>query len=159
MPLVTRAGDVGQLFKQAAEPGGWVNGDMWVDTDNANVAVNRSGTAVRIAPGTLAAGDVLHATATDTIGRLALGTAGQVLLVNTGATDVEYGAGSLWEVLGDYEAASQEGTHTFSFTAVDFDDDSEIVVVMDLTADASLAISMEINGLTSGYAIAGRRII
>ena len=51
MPLVTRTSQQGNLFRQAVEPPNWLNGDMWVDTDNAKVAVNRSGTAQRIAPG------------------------------------------------------------------------------------------------------------
>ena len=41
----------------------------------------------------LSAGDVLYATGADTLQRLALGTAGQVLRVNTGATAPEWGTG------------------------------------------------------------------
>ena len=39
-----------------------------------------------------AAGDIIYATANDTVARLALGTAGQVLKVNSGATAPEWGA-------------------------------------------------------------------
>lgn len=39
-----------------------------------------------------AAGDLLYGTAADTLGRLAIGTAGQVLKVNSGATAPEWGA-------------------------------------------------------------------
>ena len=39
-----------------------------------------------------AAGDLLYGTANDTLGRLAIGTAGQVLKVNSGATAPEWGA-------------------------------------------------------------------
>ena len=41
-----------------------------------------------------AAGDLLYGTAADTLGRLALGTAGQVLKVNAGATAPEWGSAS-----------------------------------------------------------------
>jgi hypothetical protein len=39
-----------------------------------------------------AAGDLVYGTAADTLGRLAIGTAGQVLKVNSGATAPEWGA-------------------------------------------------------------------
>jgi hypothetical protein len=41
-----------------------------------------------------AAGDLLYGTASDTLGRLAIGTAGQVLKVNSGATAPEWGSAS-----------------------------------------------------------------
>lgn len=41
-----------------------------------------------------AAGDLLYGTAADTLGRLAIGTAGQVLKVNSGATAPEWGSAS-----------------------------------------------------------------
>ena len=41
-----------------------------------------------------AAGDLLYGTANDTLGRLPIGTAGQVLKVNSGATAPEWGAAS-----------------------------------------------------------------
>lgn len=160
MPLVTRAGDRGQLFRQATEPGGWLNGDMWVDTDNSNVAVNRSGTAQRIAPGTTAAGDVLFSNGVNTITSLAIGTAAQALVVNSGATAPEWGTiTQLWSVLGDYEATEAEASHNFSFTAVDFDDDSKLVLVIDMQATAQLALLLRINEQTgSSYHFDGSRI-
>ena len=39
-----------------------------------------------------AAGDLVYGTAADTLGRLAIGTAGQVLQVNSGATAPEWAA-------------------------------------------------------------------
>lgn len=41
-----------------------------------------------------AAGDIIYATANDTVARLAIGTAGQVLKVNSGATAPEWGSAS-----------------------------------------------------------------
>jgi len=52
---------------------------------------------------------------------------------------------TLWEVLGDYEAASAEASHEFDITDVDFDDDSVIVVVIDGEATASLDLQMTVN--------------
>lgn len=74
MPLVTRTSVQGNMFRQATEPTNWQNGDIWVDTDNANVSVNNSGTAVQIGIGTL-------------------GTVAQAVSVNAGATALEYAAG------------------------------------------------------------------
>jgi len=45
MPLVTRQVNQGNLFVQAAEPATWNDGDLWVDTDTAEVFVNNNGTA------------------------------------------------------------------------------------------------------------------
>ncbi len=45
MPLVTRSNFNGNLFRQATEPSGWANGDLWVDTDDGTLYVNVSGTA------------------------------------------------------------------------------------------------------------------
>ena len=50
------------------------------------------------------------------------------------------GGTSLWTVLGDYEASSEEGTKTFSFDAVDFDDDSYLVLEID--GDSVLAFNL-----------------
>ncbi|MEE9215743.1 MAG: hypothetical protein V3U54_13390 [Thermodesulfobacteriota bacterium] len=83
MPLVTRQANQGRLFVQATEPADWLNGDLWVDTDNSNVFVNNSGTAVSIGVGTL-------------------GAATEVLTVNAGADEVEWAAGGIATVLQFY---------------------------------------------------------
>jgi len=71
MPLVTRFATRGTFFRQATEPTDWLNGDIWVDTDNANVSVNNSSTAVQVGIGTLGSGL-------------------EVNRVNSGATALEY---------------------------------------------------------------------
>ena len=48
MPLVTRQANQGNLYRQADEPADWLNGDLWVDTDDGKVYVNISGTATVI---------------------------------------------------------------------------------------------------------------
>jgi len=56
-----------------------------------------------------AAGDLLYGTASDTLGRLAIGTAGQVLKVNSGATAPEWGAAAAASFVGCsiYQNAAQ----------------------------------------------------
>lgn len=86
MPLVTRTAVSGSIYKQATVPSGWANGDLWVDTDDSTLHINQAGTDVLIALGSLTAGDILYASADDTIARLAKGTAAQALVMNAGAT-------------------------------------------------------------------------
>jgi len=71
------------------------------------------------------------------------------------------GGGGLLSVLGTYEAESAEATHTFTFTAVDFEDDSLLILEFDGNASAIMAITIRINGesgsvyLTDGTTVAG----
>lgn len=161
MPLVTRQANQGVFFKTDTEPPDWQNSDIWIDTDNSNLAINRNGTSVQQLLGTYAQGDILHASLTDTLTRLAKGTADQVLTMNSGATLPEWATlgPSLWSVLGDYEAAIAEATHTFTFTAVDFDDDSELVLVIDGSATAAFSLLARINAdSTNNYLVDGFRV-
>ncbi len=61
-------------------------------------------------------------------------------------------------VLGDYEAASAEASKNFNFTAVDFDDDSHVRLVIDCHATLINALRIQLNSVTSGYSYDGRRI-
>ena len=45
MPLVTRTAVSGNVYRQATEPSDWLNGDLWIDTDNGQAYVNVNGTA------------------------------------------------------------------------------------------------------------------
>jgi len=92
MPLVTRQANQGVFFKTATEPPDWQNSDIWIDTDNSNLAINRDGTAVQQLLGTYVQGDILHASATDTITALNIGNATQILTVNAGGDDAEWAA-------------------------------------------------------------------
>jgi len=138
MPLVTRAGNRGVLFKQAIEPSNWENGDIWVDTDNANVAVNRSGTAQRIAPGTTAAGDVLFSNGASTIDNLAIGAAGEVLLVNSGGDAPEWGTalvrGAEQETtpVSDDSDATQADSFFFQNATITMGASGDLVEITDL---------------------------
>lgn len=66
-----------------------------------------------------AAGDIIYATAADTAARLPLGTAGQVLTVNAGATAPEWaagGGGGAVELIDDQTLGSD--TATIDFTSI-----------------------------------------
>jgi len=64
------------------------------------------------------------------------------------------------EPLLDYEAAVAEGSHTFTLpSAIDFDDDSYLLLVIDLGSTASFALELGVNGITSAtYHTDGFRI-
>jgi hypothetical protein len=83
------------------------NGSSWVNVGNAgDITEVQAGTGISIASGTGpipvvtntvatafdAAGDLVYGTGADTFTKLSLGTAGQVLKVNSGATAPEWGA-------------------------------------------------------------------
>jgi len=93
------------------------NGSSWVNVGNAgDITEVQAGTGISVASGTGpipvitntvatafdAAGDLVYGTGADTFTKLSLGTAGQVLKVNSGATAPEWGAatggGSLTEI-------------------------------------------------------------
>jgi hypothetical protein len=82
------------------------NGTSWVNVGNAgDITEVQAGVGISIASGTgpipvitnsstdliTTAGDLLYGTAADTVARLGIGTAGQVLKVNSGATAPEWG--------------------------------------------------------------------
>ena len=65
----------------------------------------------------------------------------------------------LWTVLANYVAVSAESSHVFNFTAVDFDDDSMLVLVIDGTAAGILFLLIRINeDATASYDTNGRGI-
>lgn len=65
----------------------------------------------------------------------------------------------LWAVLGDYEASIAEGSHNFNFPAVDFNDDSELMLVIDIGVQEALNLGLQIDSITSTtYFTDGRRI-
>jgi hypothetical protein len=83
------------------------NGTAWVGVGNVgDITEVQAGVGISIASGTgpipvitnsstdliTTAGDILYGTAADTVARLGIGTAGQVLKVNSGATAPEWGA-------------------------------------------------------------------
>ena len=80
----------------------------WINNDQGDITEVQAGVGISVASGTgpipiitnsstdliTTAGDLLYGTAADTVARLGIGTAGQVLKVNSGATAPEWGAAS-----------------------------------------------------------------
>jgi len=95
--------------------------------------------------------------------RIAVGTNDQVLTADStddlGVAWKAAAGGGLWTVLGDYEAASAEASHEFTFSSIDFDDISKLVLVIDGGSTAALALQLRINTIvTNTYYTDGRLI-
>jgi hypothetical protein len=131
-----KGGTTGQILSKTS------NTDMdftWIANDQGDITEVQAGTGISVASGTGpipvvtntvattfdAAGDVLVGTGSDTWKRLAIGTAGQVLTVNSGATDLEWAAAggatsfvgvSLWK-------SSSQSISNDTNTAVTFDNE------------------------------------
>ena len=100
-----KGGTTGQVLSKAT------NTDLdytWITPNVGDITEVQAGVGISIASGTgpipvitnsstdliTTAGDLLYGTAADTVARLGIGTAGQVLKVNSGATAPEWGAAS-----------------------------------------------------------------
>ena len=113
------------------------NGTSWVNVGNAgDITEVQAGVGISIASGTgpipvitnsstdliTTAGDILYGTAADTVARLGIGTAGQVLKVNSGATAPEWGAagsGAVVQVVGAvYTTDTSSASSTFTDTGL-----------------------------------------
>jgi hypothetical protein len=72
------------------------------------------------------AGDLLYGTAADTVARLGIGTAGQVLKVNSGATAPEWGAAPAPSFVGCniYRTTGNQSIPDSTATAIDFNAES-----------------------------------
>jgi hypothetical protein len=98
-----KGGTTGQILSKAS------NTDLdytWIANDQGDITEVQAGVGISIASGTgpipvitnsstdliTTAGDILYGTAADTVARLGIGTAGQVLTVNSGATAPEWKA-------------------------------------------------------------------
>ena len=96
------------------------------------------------------------------LARVPIGTAGQVWTVNAGATAGEWAAAAggteVLSVIETHEAAIAESTFTFSFSAINFDDDSELLLVIDASVTLLLELFLRINAVSTGYYSDGRRI-
>ena len=106
-----------------------------------------------------AAGDLIYATANDTVARLALGTAGQVLKVNSGATAPEWGAAGSITSGRSYVGTDQSTTST-SYTdlattqSVTLTTGTKVLVLFNMglysnTANQSAMASIAVSGATT----------
>jgi hypothetical protein len=114
------------------------NGSSWVNVGNAgDITEVQAGVGISIASGTgpipvitnsstdliTTAGDLLYGTAADTMARLGIGTAGQVLKVNSGATAPEWGAVSSGATYVGVQAnrnSSSQSISNTTYTAITF---------------------------------------
>jgi hypothetical protein len=114
------------------------NGTSWVNVGNAgDITEVQAGTGISVASGTGpipvitntvattfdAAGDLVYGTGSDTFTKLSLGTAGQVLTVNSGATAPEWktaaGGGKILQVVeGSTTTQTTINTGTFTDTGI-----------------------------------------
>lgn len=61
--------------------------------------------------------------------------------------------------LGDYVATIEENSHVFSFPAIDFTGDSELILIVSGSAAAAFDLQLRINANATGnYFVDGRRI-
>ncbi|RWP23771.1 MAG: hypothetical protein EOR01_07745 [Mesorhizobium sp.] len=107
-------------LKQSAAPTPTAEGDIQWDTDD-NVLVAGDGAGTKIfapLPASVAAGDVFYATGAKVVARLAKGTEGQTLRMNSGATAPEWGGGNGAPdaVLEDQKASGTGGGTTVAST-------------------------------------------
>ena len=106
------------------------------------------------------AGDTLYATAADTLARLAIGTAGQVLQVNSGATAPEWatpaaGGGANWSLL-NAGGTALTGSQTVTVSGISGKDKILVVVNNASSASAGSRIAIRLNTDTgSNYTMAG----
>jgi len=72
-------------------------------------------------------------------------------IANKRYVDNSSGGGGTWSVLDTtYEASIAESTHTFTFAAIDFDDDSMLVLVVDGIATlTTMELAIQIGGDTT----------
>ena len=119
-----------------------ITGAFSTDTTiSTPVAINKGGTGQTTAQ---AAIDALTAVS---------GASTNEVLTKDGSGNAAWAAassGALWSVLGTYEASSAEASKTFTFTAVDFDDDSVLFLEIDGGASASTnTLEIQVDGDTS----------
>ena len=86
--------------------------------------------------------------------RLGVGSNNQVLTADSAqALGIKWATasgGALWSVLGTYECSSAEASKTFTFTAIDFDDDSALFLEVDGGVSASTnTLEIQVDGDTS----------
>jgi hypothetical protein len=106
------------------------------------------------------AGDTLYATAADTLARLGIGTAGQVLQVNSGATAPEWatpsGANSSWTLLNSGGTALN-GSANVSVTGITGADKILVMIQYASSTVAQSGIAFRINNSStaSDYSFSG----
>jgi hypothetical protein len=98
------------------------------------------------------AGDLLYATAADTVTRLGIGTASQVLAVNSGATAPEWvtpaGGGSNWSLL-NAGGTALTGASTVTVSGISGQNQLLVIISGGSLSLAQNRFGIQINGVTS----------
>jgi hypothetical protein len=150
------------------------NGTAWVGVSGAgDVTEVQAGVGISVASGTgpipiitnsstdliTTAGDLLYGTAADTVARLGIGTASQVLAVNSGATAPEWvtpagGGGENWALLNSGGTALT-GSQTVTVSGISGKERIMVLIVVG-SGGASSYLSLRLNTDTgSNYYYAG----
>jgi len=137
----------------------------WINNDQGDITEVQAGVGISVASGTgpipiitnsstdliTTAGDLLYGTAADTVARLGIGTAGQVLKVNSGATAPEWGAAA--SSAKNYSLINSGGTSlsgsSTSITGISAKDSLLVVVIGASCTAGSIEIQMTINSDTA----------
>jgi len=157
-----KGGTTGQILSKASAT------DLdytWINNDQGDLTAVQAGVGITVTDGTgpiptitnsstdliTTAGDILYGTAADTVARLGIGTAGQVLTVNSGANAPEWKTGS--SVPTAFTLLNAGGTALTGATSITISGISakEIVVLVDnaSTANAYAEVRIRPNNSTS----------
>jgi hypothetical protein len=132
-----KGGTTGQILSKNS------NTDLdytWINNDQGDLTAVTAGVGITVTNGTgpiptitnsstdliTTAGDILYGTAADTVARLGIGTAGQVLKVNSGATAPEWGAASSTPTFVgcDLRKTANQSISNSTVTALSFDSEN-----------------------------------
>ena len=152
-----KGGTTGQILSKAS------NADLdytWIANDQGDITAVQAGVGISVASGTgpipvitnsstdliTTAGDILYGTAADTVARLGIGTANQVLTVNSGATAPEWktpSAGGMTVIAGptSFDTSSQVNISSIPGTYKDL----RLVIRQPANATDNERISMRFN--------------
>ena len=152
-----KGGTTGQILSKAS------NTDLdytWIANDQGDITEVQAGVGISVASGTgpipvitnsstdliTTAGDILYGTAADTVARLGIGTANQVLTVNSGATAPEWktpSAGGMTVIAGptSFDTSSQVNISSIPGTYKDL----RLVIRQPANATDNERISMRFN--------------
>lgn len=154
---------------QAGDPSSVANGDLWYDSTANTLDARINGATVNLGAGGAgsvatdtiwnAAGDLVQGTGSDTAARLAIGSAGQLLRVNAGATAAEWatvsGTGSMTSVEEDNTIVGGADAVSVDFLGADFDvtaasTDRDVAIAAAITRDAEWDTFTKIFAAASG---------
>ena len=130
------AGDITGVTAGVGISGGGTSGTVTV--------TNSMATAITTA------GDTIYGTGSGTFSRLGIGTAGQVLTVNGGATAPSWAApaaGGGWTSI----ASGSLSTGTLSLTSISASYKNLRLVVRDMTISSAAAVQIRFNNISSGW--------